>query len=68
MMNSKALGLQISGTIFGVIAIFHFLRLVTGVPIMIGGCSIPIWMNVVGFLATAFLCFWLWWLSGRENE
>ena len=60
MKNSA---IRISGTIFGVVALFHLLRLVTGVPILINGWLLPIWVNWMGLIATGFLCAWLWRLS-----
>lgn len=66
-MNSKNFLLRLAGTIFGVVAVFHLLRVVTGATIVIAGWSIPIWMNVLGFVATAILCGWMWWVSGSKK-
>jgi len=66
-MKSKIIGLRIAGTIFGIVALLHLLRLVTDVSVVIAGNSLPIWLNVVGFIATCFLCFWLWSLSAGRN-
>lgn len=63
MMNSKNLWLRVAGTIFGVVAIFHLLRIVTGVFVLIGNCPLPVWVNWMGLIATGFLCFWLWKVS-----
>jgi hypothetical protein len=62
-MKSKIVGLRVSGTIFGIIALIHLARLITGVPVNIAGNSLPMWMNIVGFIATCFLCIWLWSLT-----
>ena len=34
-INSKILGLRVAGTIFGIVAVLHLLRVVTGVPMVI---------------------------------
>jgi hypothetical protein len=67
-MDSKKSALRISGTIFGIVAIIHLLRIVTGVSVMIGGCSLPVWVNWMGLVATIFLCNWLWRLSLERKK
>jgi len=59
--------LRFAGTIFGVVAVFHLLRVVTDATFVIAGWSIPIWMNVLAFVATAILCGVMWWVSYRKN-
>ncbi|MDP1622873.1 MAG: hypothetical protein Q8M08_11115 [Bacteroidales bacterium] len=66
-MFSKNLWLRIAGTIFGFVAILHLLRIITGVPVLIGGWLLPVWVNWMGLLATGFLGFWLWKLSGNNK-
>ena len=63
MMNSKILGLRVAGSIFGIVAVLHLLRIITGVPIIIADWLLPIWMNVVGSIGTLVLCVWFWLLS-----
>jgi hypothetical protein len=63
----KNLAIRISGTIFGIVALIHLLRLITGVPVLINGWLLPIWVNWMGLIATGFLCVWLWRLSGYEK-
>jgi hypothetical protein len=62
-MKSKNAGLRIAGTIFGLVAVIHLLRLISGITVLIGDCSLPIWINIIGFIGTALLCTWLWKLS-----
>ncbi|MEI6174051.1 MAG: hypothetical protein WCR01_09885 [Bacteroidota bacterium] len=62
-INSKILGLRVSGTIFGIVAMLHFLRVATGVPMVIAGWMLPTWVNVIGFAGSGLLCVWLWLLS-----
>ena len=59
-MNSKNFLLRLAGTIFGVVAVFHLLRVVTDATFVIAGWPIPIWMNVLAFIATAILCVLMW--------
>jgi hypothetical protein len=66
-MNINIIALRLSGTIFGAVAILHMLRVITGISVVIGGWMLPVWVNVMGFLATGFLCGLLWWLSGRKG-
>jgi hypothetical protein len=67
-MNSKNIWLRIAGAIFGIVAILHLLRIITSVPILIGGWSLPMWVNWMGLGATGFLCFWLWMMSIKVRE
>ncbi|HEX7412140.1 MAG TPA: hypothetical protein VF298_08385 [Bacteroidales bacterium] len=66
-MLAKNLGLRIAGSIFGVVALMHLLRLVTAVPVLISGWLLPLWLNVVGCIVTSYLCFWLWKLAGIKE-
>ena len=62
-MKSKTLALRVAGTVFGIIALIHLLRLITGISVIIGGEPLPMWVNIVGLLATGFRCAWLWSLT-----
>lgn len=64
-MNSKIIALRISGTIFGIVALLHLTRLLTGIDVMIGNWYLPDWVNIMGFFGTGILTIWLWWLSGK---
>ncbi len=64
-MNFNKIALRISGTIFGIVALLHLARLLTGTVILIGDWMLPLWVNIVGFLAAAFLSIWLWLLSRK---
>ena len=59
-MNSKKLLLRLAGTIFGIVAVFHLLRVVTGASVIISGWDLPIWVNMLGFVGTAILFGWMW--------
>jgi hypothetical protein len=65
-MNTP-LALRISGTIFGIVALIHLLRIVTHVPVLIGDFSLPVWVNWMGLAGAIFLCNWLWWLAVKKK-
>jgi hypothetical protein len=54
--------LQISGTLFGLIALGHLLRLVYRVPAELGQWIVPLWVSVVGLLPAA-LALWAFHLA-----
>jgi hypothetical protein len=67
-MKSKDLALQIAGTIFGMVAVLHLLRIITGVSVVIANWSIPILFNMLGLIATVFLSAYLWALSLKKDK
>jgi hypothetical protein len=67
-MKDKDFALRFAGIIFGIVAVFHLLRIIFEPSVDIAGWSLPIWVNWLGFFATAFLCGWLWSMSGSKNE
>ena len=67
-MKSKDVALKLAATIFGMVAVLHLLRLITDASVVIAGWSMPIWINILGFIATAFLCAILWWLSLNKES
>ena len=64
-MNSNKYALRIAGTIFGIVAFLHLLRIITNTTVLIGNWSMPLWFNWIGLVATGFLCGWLWSISVR---
>ena len=62
-MKSKTLALRVAGTVFGIIALIHLLRLITGISVIIVGEPLPMWVNIADLLATGFLCAWFWSLT-----
>jgi len=62
-MNNKLLGLRIASAIFGTVSVLHLLRVITGIPVVIGGWTLPLWVNIIGFVGTGLLCVWLFLLS-----
>lgn len=46
-----------TGSILGIVAVLHFLRVIYSVPVMIGGLAIPFWFSVVGTIVVGFLSY-----------
>jgi len=57
--------LCISGTIFGVVAALHVLRLVNRWPFQVGPWILPVALSWVAVAAAAGLCLWAFRLSAR---
>ena len=64
-MTSKLFALRLSGTIFGIVALLHLYRIISGIPVIINDWFLPVWVNIIGFIATLFLSIWLWWLAKK---
>jgi hypothetical protein len=56
-MNIRAYSF-VSGVIFGIVAIFHLLRIVNGWELVVGPYSAPMWMSWLGTVVPALLCIW----------
>ena len=67
-MNSNVLGQRIAGTIFGIVSIAHFVRVLARIEIEIGGHRIPYWPSVLACLVAGALCTWLWRLSNQPSR
>ena len=63
-MNSKAY-FVISGTIFGLVALAHLLRVVYQTPIHVGTWAFPMWLSWVGFVLAGVLSVWAFRLLRR---
>jgi hypothetical protein len=51
---------KIGATIFGIVALIHFLRLVFHFSLIIGEYPVPVWANVIGLLIAGLLAGMLW--------
>ena len=56
----------IGGTIFSIVAIAHWTRVVLNVPLQIGAWELPMWFSLGGGVATVALCL-LRFLSARRG-
>jgi hypothetical protein len=59
--------LQISGTVFGIVALAHILRLFEKWPADVAGWAVPMWVSVVAALLTALLSIWAFRAVGRAK-
>ena len=50
--------LLITASIFGVLAVAHFTRLLLHWPIVLGGWSVPVWISLPGLLVPGALAWW----------
>jgi hypothetical protein len=60
--------LQISGTLFGVVALAHAVRVVQKWPVEVAGWVLPVWVSVVGFLLTGALAVWAFRAVGQAKR
>ena len=66
-MKTKNLALGVAGTIFGLVAVMHLLRILLCVSVNIGGCCLPYWVNWAGLFGAGFLCVWMWWAAVKKQ-
>ncbi len=59
--------LVISGTIFGIVSIFHLLRVVNSWVLVLGEWSVPMWVSWFGTAFPAVLCIWALRLASRSG-
>ena len=50
--------IQVSGVLFGVIALLHMVRLLLDWPAQIAGWDVPLWISWVAIVAAGALCAW----------
>jgi hypothetical protein len=63
----KNIALRITGSIFGMVAVLHLLRIITFAPVLIQGWLLPVWINWMGLFGAIFLSGWLWWLTFNKS-
>ena len=47
------------GVFFAAGAVFHVVRLITGLEVVVGGIAVPLWGSFPGALAAAMLAAWM---------
>jgi hypothetical protein len=65
-MNSRAY-LAISGTVFGIVAALHLLRVANGWAVEVGPWSAPMAISLLGTIFPAVLCAWAFRLISRKG-
>ena len=63
-MNSRTY-LAVSGTVFGIVAVLHLLRVVNGWAVVVGPWSAPMGVSWLGTIFPAVLGVWAFWLASR---
>jgi hypothetical protein len=49
---------SVSGVIFGVVAMAHVYRAITGAPILLGSTEVPVWASWPAAIVAGALCVW----------
>ena len=47
----------IASMIFGIVALFHLLRILLGWPAVIGGWTVPMWLSWIGLVVAGGLSY-----------
>jgi len=59
--------IQVTGAVFGVMALVHVIRLILNWPAQVAGWVVPIWLSWVAILVAGALCVWAFRLVGRTR-
>ncbi len=51
---------KVAATVFGIVALLHLLRAISGLSLNIGTYSLPAWASWVAFVGAGALCVWGW--------
>ena len=57
--KNERLGLLLATAIFGLVAIVQLWRAATGVSVVLGSFSVPIWLSVVVGCAMLLMSYWM---------
>ncbi len=58
----------LSGTIFGLVSLLHFIRAFNQWPFQIGPWSLPISLSWIAGVIAAMLCVWALWLFSNNQQ
>jgi len=56
IMKTKTL-LQVTGTLFGIIAVLHLVRALMGIPAVFGTWAVPLWLSWIAVLVAGYLSY-----------
>lgn len=59
--------LVVSGSVFGIVALVHILRLAERWLIQIEGWTVPVWLSWLGLAVAGGLCIWAFRLAMRTG-
>ncbi len=60
--------IQLTGAVFGLVALVHAVRLILDWPAQVAGWTIPAWISLVAIFAAGALCAWAFRLVGRTRQ
>ena len=53
------LALKTAGAIFLLVSVMHLLRVLLKFELIVAGYSVPVWLNLVGFVLSLLLSLWM---------
>ena len=59
--------LQVSGAVFGVMALLHIVRLLLDWSAQVAGWAVPLWVSWIAILAAGALCVWAFRLARQAR-
>lgn len=62
-MKSQILGLQVAGTLFGLMALAQLTRLVIQLEVFVAGYRMPLWPSAIAAVVLGGLSLWMWKLA-----
>ena len=62
-MKPQILGLQVAGTLFGLMCLAQLARLLLRPGVVIAGYTVPLWPSVLAVILLGSLSAWMWALS-----
>jgi hypothetical protein len=67
-MNPQIMGLQVAGTVFGLMALAQLLRLLIRPDVLVAGHTLPLWPSVLACVILGGLSLWMWKLAGTPTK
>lgn len=67
-MTSQSFGLRVAGIIFLLISVAHIVRVATGLQILLGGKTVPMWPSTLAAIVFGVFGVWLWRLANRNQR
>ena len=61
------LALKAAGTVFLLVSVMHLLRVLLKFELIVAGYSVPVWLNLVGFVLSLLLSLWMF-KSAKEKS
>ena len=60
--------IQVTGAVFGAMALVHVARLIWNWPAQIAGWVVPMWLSWVAILVAGALCIWAFRLVSQARQ